>query len=51
MLGNDERYRKHGKQCTGAGEPDLLAMDPGGMEVFTADLACFRAALIREGRW
>jgi formamidopyrimidine-DNA glycosylase len=33
-----------------AGEPGLLAMDPGGTDVLTADLACFRAALSRENR-
>ena len=33
-----------------AGEPGLLAMDPGGIEVLSADLECFRAALIRENR-
>jgi formamidopyrimidine-DNA glycosylase len=33
-----------------AGEPGLLAMDPGGIDVLTADLACFRASLIRENR-
>jgi formamidopyrimidine-DNA glycosylase len=33
-----------------AGEPGLLAMDPGGIDVLTADLACFRAALIRESQ-
>jgi len=33
-----------------AGEPGLLAMDPGGIDVLTADLACFRAALSRENR-
>ncbi len=33
-----------------AGEAGLLAMDPGGIEVLSADLECFRAALIRENR-
>jgi formamidopyrimidine-DNA glycosylase len=33
-----------------AGERGLLAMDPGGIDVLTADLACFRAALSRENR-
>jgi formamidopyrimidine-DNA glycosylase len=33
-----------------AGEPGLLAMDPGGIEVLSADLECFRAALSRENR-
>lgn len=33
-----------------AGEPGLLAMDPGGIDVLSADLPCFRAALIRENR-
>ena len=33
-----------------AGEAGLLAMDPGGIDVLTADLECFRAALIRENR-
>jgi formamidopyrimidine-DNA glycosylase len=33
-----------------AGEAGLLAMDPGGIDVPRADLAGFRAALIRENR-
>lgn len=33
-----------------AGEPGLLAMDPGGIDVLSADLESFRAALIRENR-
>ena len=33
-----------------AGESGLLAMDPGGIDVLSADLECFRAALIRENR-
>jgi len=33
-----------------AGEPGLLAMDPGGIDVLSTDLECFRAALIRENR-
>jgi len=33
-----------------SGEPALLAMDPGGIDVLTADLAAFRAALTRENR-
>ena len=33
-----------------AGETGLLAMDPGGIDVLTADMECFRAALIRENR-
>ena len=33
-----------------AGEPGLLAMDPGGIDVLSADPECFRAALIRENR-
>jgi formamidopyrimidine-DNA glycosylase len=33
-----------------AGEAGLRAMDPGGIDVLTADLECFRAALIRENR-
>ena len=33
-----------------AGEPGLLAIDPGGIDVLSADLDCFRAALIRENR-
>jgi len=33
-----------------AGEAGLLAMDPGGIDVLTADLAGFRGALIRENR-
>jgi formamidopyrimidine-DNA glycosylase len=31
-----------------AGEDGLRALDPGGIEVFTADLVSFRAALARE---
>jgi len=33
-----------------AGEAGLLAMDPGGIEVLSADLEAFRAALTRENR-
>ena len=33
-----------------AGEAGLLAMDPGGIDVLTADFVGFRAALIRENR-
>ncbi len=33
-----------------AGEPGLLAMDPGGIDVLSADIEGFRAALIRENR-
>jgi len=33
-----------------AGEAGLLAMDPGGIDVFSADLDGFRAALTRENR-
>ena len=33
-----------------AGERGLLAMDPGGIDVLSADRECFRAALIRENR-
>jgi formamidopyrimidine-DNA glycosylase len=33
-----------------AGEPGLLAMDPGGIDVLSADLERFRAALGRENR-
>jgi formamidopyrimidine-DNA glycosylase len=33
-----------------AGEAGLRAMDPGGIDVLTAYLECFRAALIRENR-
>ena len=33
-----------------AGESGLLAMDPGGIDVLSADLESFRAALIRENR-
>ena len=33
-----------------AGEPALLAMDPGGIDVLAADLDCFRAALTSENR-
>jgi formamidopyrimidine-DNA glycosylase len=33
-----------------AGERGLAAMDPGGIEVLSADLESFRAALIRENR-
>jgi len=33
-----------------AGEPGLLAMDPGGIDVLSADLERFRAALSRENR-
>jgi len=33
-----------------AGEPALLAMDPGGIDVLSADPECFRAALTRENR-
>ena len=33
-----------------AGAPGLLAIDPGGIDVLTADPAGFRAALIRENR-
>jgi formamidopyrimidine-DNA glycosylase len=33
-----------------AGEAGLLAMDPGGIDVLTADSASFRAALVRENR-
>ncbi len=33
-----------------AGAPGLLAMDPGGIDVLSADLDSFRAALIRENR-
>jgi len=33
-----------------AGEAGLLAMDPGGIDVLSADLECFRAALSRENR-
>jgi formamidopyrimidine-DNA glycosylase len=33
-----------------AGEAGLLAMDPGGIDVLTADFESFRAALIRENR-
>jgi formamidopyrimidine-DNA glycosylase len=32
------------------GETGLLALDPGGIDILSADLACFRAALIRENR-
>jgi formamidopyrimidine-DNA glycosylase len=32
------------------GEDALVAMDPGGIDVFTADLAAFRAALTLENR-
>jgi formamidopyrimidine-DNA glycosylase len=33
-----------------AGEPGLAAMDPGGIDVLSADLECFRGALTRENR-
>jgi len=33
-----------------AGEPGLLAMDPGGVDVLSTDLERFRAALRRENR-
>jgi formamidopyrimidine-DNA glycosylase len=33
-----------------AGEAGLLAMDPGGIDVLSADLEAFRAALTRENR-
>jgi len=33
-----------------AGEAGLLAIDPGGVDVMSADLDAFRAALIRENR-
>ena len=33
-----------------AGERGLLAMDPGGIDIISADLESFRAALIRENR-
>jgi formamidopyrimidine-DNA glycosylase len=33
-----------------AGEPGLLAMDPGGIDVLSADRECFRVALTRENR-
>ncbi len=33
-----------------AGERGLLAMDPGGIDVLSADFESFRAALIRENR-
>jgi formamidopyrimidine-DNA glycosylase len=33
-----------------AGQAGLLAMDPGGIDVLSADLESFRAALIRENR-
>ncbi len=33
-----------------AGEAGLLAMDPGGIDIFSADVAAFRAALTRENR-
>jgi formamidopyrimidine-DNA glycosylase len=33
-----------------AGEAGLLAMDPGGIDVLSADLECFRAALTSENR-
>ena len=33
-----------------AGEAGLLAMDPGGIDVLSADLESFRAALTRENR-
>src|ERR1039458_2728843 len=33
-----------------AGETGLLALDPGGIDILSADIACFRAALIRENR-
>lgn len=33
-----------------AGEPALLAMDPGGIDVLSADIESFRAALTRENR-
>ncbi len=33
-----------------AGEPALLAMDPGGIDVFAADLASFRHALSAENQ-
>ena len=33
-----------------AGEAGLLAMDPGGIDVLTADFVGFRAALSRENR-
>jgi len=32
------------------GEANLQAMDPGGIDVFTSDLAAFRAALMAENR-
>ncbi len=32
------------------GEPPLLAMDPGGIDVFAADLASFRHALSAENQ-
>jgi formamidopyrimidine-DNA glycosylase len=32
------------------GETGLLALDPGGIDILSADIACFRAALIRENR-
>jgi formamidopyrimidine-DNA glycosylase len=33
-----------------AGEPGLLAMDPGGIDVLSVDIERFRAALLRENR-
>ena len=33
-----------------AGEADLRSLDPGGIDVFSADLDTFRAALMRENR-
>jgi len=33
-----------------AGEPPLLAMDPGGIDVFAADLTSFRRALSAENQ-
>ena len=32
------------------GETGLLALDPGGIDILSTDIACFRAALIRENR-
>ncbi|MCX6627719.1 MAG: formamidopyrimidine-DNA glycosylase, partial [Candidatus Solibacter sp.] len=33
-----------------AGEAGLMAMDPGGIDVISADIESFRAALVRENR-
>jgi formamidopyrimidine-DNA glycosylase len=48
LLLTEASSRKRASLQLVAGEADLAALDPGGLEVLDADLASFRAALGRE---